>query len=272
MGKGETAGMTGTRISAHGQMHSILRLHRLLVLALCCCPLAALAGPPFATDDPEPVEYRHWEFYVASEHEKTADGWGGSAALIEVNYGVISNVQLHLIAPLAYDSPTHGKTQAGYGDTEVGAKYRFVQETPDHPQVGVFPLLEVPTGEEDRGLGSGHMGAFIPVWLQKGWGQEGRQWTAYGGGGYHINPGAGNRDWTFVGLVLQRQVTEKVLLGGEVFHRTATQANDQSDTAFNLATVIDFGEHHHLLLSVGRSIDGPTEFQTYVAYQLTFGP
>ena len=24
--------------------------------------IVAWAGPPFVTDDPEPVEYRHWEF------------------------------------------------------------------------------------------------------------------------------------------------------------------------------------------------------------------
>lgn len=30
-------------------------------------PGTALAGPPYATDDPEPVEYRHWEIYIASQ-------------------------------------------------------------------------------------------------------------------------------------------------------------------------------------------------------------
>jgi len=36
--------------------------------------LVAVAGPPFVTDDPEPVDYRHWEFYIASMHTETADG------------------------------------------------------------------------------------------------------------------------------------------------------------------------------------------------------
>jgi len=27
-------------------------------------PSAANAGPPFRTDDPEPVEYQHYEFYT----------------------------------------------------------------------------------------------------------------------------------------------------------------------------------------------------------------
>ena len=24
------------------------------------------AGPPFNTDDPEPVEFKHWEYYIAT--------------------------------------------------------------------------------------------------------------------------------------------------------------------------------------------------------------
>jgi len=153
-------------------------------------------------------------------------------------------------------------------DTEIGIKYRFIQETPDCPQAGVFPLLEVPTGDPDRDLGSGRVGAFLPLWLQKSWARKARV-TAYGGGGYHINPGADNRDWVFLGLVLQRQVTESIILGGEIFHRTPTQAHDEDDTAFNLASIIDLSDCHHILLSAGRSIDGPNEFQAYAAYQLT---
>jgi len=241
-------------------------------LLLALGPLVALAGPPFVTDDPEPVEYRHWEFYLASQHAKTAAGWSGTAPHVEVNYGAVSNLQLHLIAPLAYDAPAQGSGAYGYGDTEVGAKYRFIQEQDWLPQFGVFPLLEIPTGNADRGLGSGHVGAFLPLWLQKSWGAENRKWTANGGGGYFINPGAGNRDWIYCGLVLQRQVTAKVQVGGEIYHRTSTDIGKRADTAFNLGTTIDLSDSHHLLFSAGRSIDGPTEFQMYVGYQLTIGP
>jgi hypothetical protein len=122
------------------------------VRLLVCFPGAALAGPPFTTDDPEPVTYRHWEFYVASQNTKSADGWSGTAPHFEVNYGAISNLQLHLIAPLAYDAPAQGTRQYGYGDTEVGVKYRFIQETDVSPQVGLFPLLEIPTGSAHRGV------------------------------------------------------------------------------------------------------------------------
>lgn len=230
--------------------------------------LTALAGPPFLTDDPEPVDYEHWEFYIASQHTETGDGWSGTAPHIELNYGVVPNVQLHLIAPLAYDTPNGGRTHYGYGDTELGVKFRFIQETEHFPQIGIFPLLELPTGSESDGLGIGHVQAFLPVWLQKSFGD----WTVYGGGGYGINPGAGNENWGFCGVVVQRHVTKNVLLGAEVYHRTTMETGGRSDTAFNLGTVIDFTEHQHLLFSAGRSIDGPTDFQVYFAYQFTFGP
>lgn len=244
------------------------RMWRLLVVLLALSPPGALAGPPFITDDPEPVDYQHWEFYLASQHTETADGWSGTAPQVELNYGVITNVQLHLIAPLAYNVPAQGSGHYGYGDTEVGVKFRFVQQTPGFPEAATFPLLEIPTGNAGDGLGNGHVQAFLPLWLQKDFGS----WTLYGGGGYGINPGTGNRNWGFAGAVLQDQVRPNLLIGGEIYHRTSTLVGERDDTAFNLGTVFDFSEHHHLLFSAGRSIDGPTEFQMYIAYQFTFGP
>jgi hypothetical protein len=40
---------------------------------------AAWAGPPFFTDDPEPVEYKHGEFYIASQY---IDGRTGKSATL----------------------------------------------------------------------------------------------------------------------------------------------------------------------------------------------
>ena len=247
---------------------SVRLLARVLIMLWVFRPTVVPAGPPFITDDPEPVDHQHWEFYLASMDAKTADGWSGTAPHIEVNYGAISNVQLHIIAPLAYNAPAQGSTHYGYGDTELGIKFRFIQQTAGFPEVATFPLLEVPTGNAEDGLGSGHLQTFLPLWLQKDFGS----WTIYGGGGYGINPGAENRDWGFGGVVVQDQIRPNLLLGVEIYHRTSMQVGERDDTAFNLGTVFDFNEHHHLLFSAGCSIDGPTEFQMYIAYQFTFGP
>jgi hypothetical protein len=225
------------------------------------------AGPPFVTDDPEPVEYQHWELYLASIQSHSSGDWSGTAPHVELNYGAAPDLQLHVIAPLAYDSPSPGASHYGFGDLELGFKYRFVHETNWIPQAGVFPIVQAPLGSTRDNLGTGNFQVYLPVWLQKSWGS----WTAYGGGGYGINSFSGNGNWGFVGGLLQKQIFKNVVVGAEVYHQTEFQADFPNvGTAFNVGTIVDFGEHHHLLFSAGRSIDGPVAFQCYIAYQLTF--
>src|ERR1700722_18624399 len=80
----------------------------------------SLAGPPFLTDDPQPVDFQHWEVYFASIHSHIFNYYNGTLPHVEVNYGVVPNVQLHVIAPAAYSSVPGQPFQYGYGDTELG--------------------------------------------------------------------------------------------------------------------------------------------------------
>jgi hypothetical protein len=239
-------------------------------------PVGAIAGPPFITDDPEPVDLGHWEVYAFSAGAVDAHDATGVGPAFEVNYGAAPNLQLHLIANFAYDLPDDAPGEFGVGDTELGAKYRFISPGKDdwYPQVGVFPLVELPSGNARRGLGAGYVQAFLPVWVQKDFGN----WTTYGGGGYWINPGPGNRNYWYVGWLLQRQVTKKLALGGEVFHTTSSMVGRGGVTGFNLGGQYDLTDHDHLLFSAGRGgllnavdaarVADPVTY--YVAFQWTF--
>jgi hypothetical protein len=237
-------------------------------LLLTVAPHAAWAGPPFFTDDPEPVDYHHWEIYLASQYANSRNGVLATAPHVEVNYGAAPNLQLHVIAPLAYSQAQGAGTQYGYGDTELGVKYRFVQETKRRPQIGIFPLVEVPTGNSGRGLGNGQAQFFLPVWLQKSWGP----WTTYGGGGYWRNPGGGNRDYWFEGYLLQRSMTKHWTLGAEIFHASADSVGSTDRTGFNIGSIYDFDSGHHLLFSAGQDFHGRNRGSAYLAFQWTFGP
>jgi hypothetical protein len=228
----------------------------------------AVAGPPYATDDPEPVEYHHWEMYLASQSFHDKDGWTGTAPHFEVNYGAVPNVQLHIIAPFAYSIPDKGPSGYGLGDTELGVKFRFVQERTWVPMIGTFPFLEVPTGSRSAGLGNGSSQVFLPVWLQKTFGM----WQTYGGVGVWIDTGQRDRHWWYFGWLVQRHIFEWLTVGAEVFHQTPQVPGGETDSRFNVGAIVDFTESHHLLLSGGRGFVGPNLFQGYVAYQLTFGP
>ncbi len=229
---------------------------------------AAHAGPPFVTDDPEPVDLQHFEVYIASQYSRDSSGVSYTGPHVEVNYGAAPGLQLHVIAPYVTVRPEGGRTERGYGDTELGIKYRFIQERANRPQVGVFPLVELPTGSGSRGVGSGHTQVFIPVWLQKSWGR----WTTYGGGGYWHNPGEGNRNWWLTGWEIQKDLSDRLTVGAEVFHATPSEVDGESRTDFNIGGIANIDEGHHLLFSGGRALDGPDRFIGYVAYQWTFGP
>ena len=241
----------------------------LVLFAVTTSP--ARAGPPFVTDDPEPVDLGHWEVYGFTAGTHVRGDTGGTLAGLEVNYGAAPNLQLHVIAPLAFDSPGGGAMQVGPGDLEIGAKYRLVTPGEDdwYPQVGVFPLLEVPTGDAQRGLGAGKMRAFLPIWLQKDFGD----WTTYGGGGFWRNPGLGNQDYWFAGWLLQNQVTKNLALGVEVFHQTADTIGGGDITGFDAGGIYDFNEHYHLLFSGGRGLQNAAlanQVSYYLAIQSTF--
>jgi hypothetical protein len=229
---------------------------------------AAWAGPPFVTDDPEPVEYRHGEFYISSQYADNKDGKEGTLPHFEFNYGAIPDVQLHLLVPFAYVHPNGESAIYGLGDTEVGVKYSFIQETDTLPQIGVFPIMHIPTGDSERGLGSGQVQLFLPLWVQKSWGP----WTTYGGGGYWNNPGEGNKNFWQLGWLGQREITKTLTLGAEIYYFGKDTDDGRERTGCNIGGIINLSEDHHILFSVGSDIAGDNRFSAYLGYQWTFGP
>jgi len=246
------------------------RLAALLVVACCAiAPLPTLAGAPFVTDDPGTPE--HFEINLAVQMTHVPRQTTGFAPSFEVNYAAAGNVQLHFLAPLAFSHVSGDRTRWGGGDAEFGIKYRFLDGEEDGwvPSAAIFPIIFAPTGDEDRGLGTGHTRAFLPLWLGKEFGD----WTAFGGGGYGINPGSGNRDYLFLGIGVTRKITDDLRLGAELFRTSKTQDNGKDAVGFNLGGIYDINEMHHILISAGRGLRNASEtneFSTYIAYQLTF--
>ena len=220
------------------------------------------AGPPFATDDPEPVDFKHWEFYIASLHLIQAKNFSGTLPHFEVNYGVAKNLQIHLIAPLNYTYTDQMKY--GYANTEFGIKYMFIEQTDHFPQIATFPIIEIPTFKNQE-FGNGKVQVYLPLWLQKSWGK----FTSYGGGGYWINPGTGNKNWLFTGWEAQYDFSEAVTLGGEFYYQTADATDSESTLAFNFGGMINFSSKFHFLFSLGHSIIHDNFTTAYFGVQWT---
>jgi hypothetical protein len=227
----------------------------------------ASAGPPFLNDDPEPVEFKHWEAYLFSTHDAKHHGTDALGPACEVNVGAAPNLQLHLILPFAYSLPDSGPRTFGLGDIEVGFKYRFIQEASWRPQVGIFPLLEIPTGDADRGLGNGRVWTRLPLLFQKSW----EPWTTYGGFGYVINPAEGQRNHFYGGWLVQRDLTKWLTLGGEVFAQEKDTDDGSHTVILNLGGIIKITPAFNLLFSAGHNIAGQDHLVGYFGLYWTGG-
>ncbi len=251
-------------------LRDILRLG-LLIFPILVAPRSATAGPPFVTDDPEPVAYQHVELDFFTQETRTNNGMEGVAPGLDANYGVAPDVELTLVAPLAFNIPNGETATYGYGDTQFSVKYRFIRESEGNwwPQVALYPGISIPTGNVRRLLGTGNMQESLPLYLQKDF----DPWQMWGGVGYTNNPGAGNKNYWFFGGVLQRKMTDRLSLGGELFGQTSDEIGEPGSAGFNLGGTYDLDENYHILFAAGRGIRSAAEtnlFSTYMALQVTY--
>lgn len=240
---------------------------QLLCVLVTFAGASAHAGPPFLTDDPDPVDYRHNEFYVFSTLDDSGGATSTTGPAFEYNRGILPNTQFHVILPLS-EFAAAGTSNAGLGDIEVGIKYRFVEETPERPMIGVFPMVEVATGDASRGLGNGRTWYHLPIWIQKSWGP----WTSYGGGGIDINHAPGMRDSGFAGWLLQRQLGVHWVLGAELWEQGAQAVDGRAYTLLNVGGYYNFTPNFQLLFSGGGSIAGEQHTAAYLGLYWTWGP
>lgn len=237
---------------------------RVLVLlaALLSCG-AAPAGPPFLTDDPEPVDFKTWEINYGLTWLHAAGLSTGSLPSVDINYGIYPGVQLHAQPQLAYVRGQNGRA-IGIGDTEVGVKYRLTAATDDKRKwmLAIYPMLEIPTGSAGRNLGAGARSLFLPLWAQTTRGN----WTVFGGGGFRRVTAPEARHSRAGGVTLLYQVNERLQFGGEVFGETRTTADGRASSSVNLGGVYRLENGLSLLFSAGHGLRNAAAANQGAAY------
>ena len=246
-------------------MHKAM-LARLLAAAALVVPAASWAGPPFLTDDPEPTETGHWEIYgPLVEREGRGSEFGGSTG-VDINFGAAPDLQLTVGLPIGFAHDAAG-WRRGAGDLEISAKYRFYHDEEAGISVAFFPGMTLPTA--GKGLGAGKVTGLLPIWLQKDIGQ----WSVFGGGGYAINPGSGNRDYWTGGAALTRQVSPHLLIGVEADRQGADSVNGRASTSLGIGAIYQMRAPFRLLVSGGPTFTdggGAAGYHTFLALGLDF--
>jgi hypothetical protein len=221
------------------------------------------AGPPFVTDDPEPPPPGGWEINVPFILERTPGKTEMNAPLFDLNYG-LPDIQLKLEIPVTLVHRDNDGTAAGSGDLLLGVKWRFFNYEPTQLQLGVYPQVLLPTADESRGLGEGRTALVLPFLAQKNWGE----WTVYGNVGFWWQTAAETRNYFYGGAVLERDITERLTLGVELFGNSPKERGSRSDVALNIGGTWKLRQHFNLLFAGGRDIVGDTHAMVYIGLQL----
>lgn len=226
-------------------------------LSTLLAAVPAWAGPPYVTDDPEPTEAGHWEVYGFVSGAERRGETNGNAGF-DINYGALPDLQLSLAVPVDYERSV-GR-HLGFGDIELAAKYRFLHQDGAGIDLAFFPEIAIPTTSHRTGVGKTAIS--LPLWAQKDFGP----WAVFGGGEYTINPGDGNRSFWSGGIGLQREITKRLSLGGEVYTHGRDADDAQTFTGVNLGATYRLNEHWSLAAAGGPGVQNASEGGRFTFY------
>ena len=147
------------------------RLMGTLVLStVLFVPAAAWAAHPLITDDSGTQGKGKFQLEVNGQYDsdkETVNGVSvkstGGQAGATLSYGVIENADLVLNVPYAWGKVTEDGVgvydEKGISDASFEVKYRFFEN--DGLSFAIKPGVSFPTGDEDKGLGTGKTGYHV---------------------------------------------------------------------------------------------------------------
>jgi len=229
----------------------------------------AAAGPPLITDDPDTPGDGNWEINLAFTLEQTRDERIFEAPLLDINYGIGERTQLKFEAPWIVLDDRDDGTKDGLGNSEIGVKYRFLDEDPHGLSMSIYPQLEFnnPTSSDERGLVDEGMRFKLPVQMARQVGS----FTLYGELGYEFVE-HDEDEWSY-GVAVGYPVNDRLELLAEIAGAATRDFNDD-ELVFNLGAKIGINENLNLLLSAGRSFrdssSGEPELLGYFGLQFLY--
>lgn len=230
--------------------------------------LFAQGGPPMITDDTGTVPKGHWEINSAFTIERGADERLYGTPLLDINYGLSKNTQLKVEIPWLVVHRNGQQSINGLGNTNIGVRWRFRDETPKHRiALSIYPQFEFnnPTASVRRGIVDRGPEFLMPLQWQTQVGKYG----VGGDVGYRFKRGT---DEIIYGVIAGRKFKDAVELLGEI-HGSGLRTNlNKSEIVYNFGTRIKINNNLNLLASAGRSIrrNYDPRFIGYVGLQITF--
>ena len=227
--------------------------------------------------DVPPADAGVLETYIGARYQESETG--RVSRLLphtELTYGITKWWE----ATLEFDWISE-REHRGWGDSIVGTKVLLLGETPHRPGLAFSAECKLPTGDEERGLGTGETDYGVRLRTQKTWGR----FTLIGNAGYgwltepSVPGGREARENTlFLGLGQEYKIGPRTKLLSEILWRTREEPGDANRLAGNVGIKHRVTDELSIHGAIGGSlrehaIGGP-ELRVYIGikYELRLGP
>lgn len=177
---------------------------------------SAHAARPLVTEDAVVAGKGISQLEVGIDYTKVGDKGEGTTLLFSPIHGVMEDTEFSLKAPYLFARPQDPSKAEGFGDTSFIMKHLFVHEDEKMPAILIKMAIKLPSGNKDKGLGTGETNVGFLGVLTKGFGQA----TIHLNGGYTFvgnqNAGRYNNEVNY-GVAGEYAVGKKVGIVGEVY-------------------------------------------------------
>jgi len=242
------------------------------IVAFAALAPPAYSIPPLVSGDVATASKGSRELFVGHVQSESGGTTSREDPFLELVYGLTEHQELTIETPLVfYDDST--RTEGGFGDVVVGTKYRLHGLPAADSGLSASLEVKLPTGDRDRGLGSGA----TDVDLRFRFGRQFHREVIYGNLGHtwmgeSMGEQLENR-W-FASGVWDHPVGSTVRLLTEVYARTSSDPAGPNRLAATTGIKWRVFPGQQCHLSVGRSIrahaEGGPRLRIYAGWRWDF--
>jgi hypothetical protein len=232
------------------------------------------AGRPLVTDDADPVERGRVEVEVGLELETSTQSYNLTAPFA-FGVGLTDWLEVAIKPSALYvdDQDASPRRVAGVGDLVLEAKARLPFRPLDL-DLALVPSLKIPTADEDRGLGTGHIDGGAVFVMTKAFTEAQKLHFNVGYTVTGKTPEVKLQDVLFIGLAgetsLPGLAEERLQFVAEVFGTTKEEADGRGDIQGRLGVRYLVVEDLILDAAIGRSVTARPQVEFFATVGLTW--
>ena len=173
-------------------------------------------------------------------------------------YGLLENMALCVELPFDIMNPDDGETEGSFNDMAIAVKTSLLPEGEKLPSFLLKTIVKLPTGDEDKGLGSGETDTTLVMVASKAIGHA----TLHGNIGYTFVGGDLNDDNIVYGVALEYNIIPELALVGEAFMETENDFDKEAHAVnplvgirYHLTEKITFDSAFNMGICYGKKTD-----------------